>query len=150
MVLGFSMAFKMAVLVISLNTMRLVFSAFKPKTSNKCQLMASPSRSSSDANHTVSASLAYFFNSATNFFFSSGTSYLGAKPFLTSMAPSPDDKSRMWPILDFTMKPSPRYFSMVFAFAGDSTMTKFLIDMNYFPKMTGFWIRPLFVLRLTM
>lgn len=31
--------------------------------------MASPSLSSSDANQTVSASLAYFFNSATNFFF---------------------------------------------------------------------------------
>ena len=95
MVLGFSIACKIAVFVISLKTMRLVFSSLRPNTSNKCQLMASPSLSSSDANQTVSASLAYFFNSATNFFFSSGTSYLGKNPFLTSMAESPDDKSRM-------------------------------------------------------
>jgi len=27
---------------------------------------------------------------------------------------------------------------MVLALAGDSTITKFLIDMYYFPKMTGF------------
>ena len=38
----------------------------------------------------------------------------------------PTGKSRIWPMLDFTMKSLPRYLLMVFAFAGDSTMTKFL------------------------
>ena len=65
---GFSMAFSIAVLVISWNTMRLVFSGSSPKTSNKCHEIASPSRSSSDASHTISAFFASAFNSATNFF----------------------------------------------------------------------------------
>ena len=32
-------------------------------------------------------------------------------------------KSRIWPTLDFTTKSLPRYLFMVFALAGDSTMT---------------------------
>ena len=32
----------------------------------------------------------------------------------------------MWPIEDSTTKSGPRYPAMVFAFAGDSTMTSFL------------------------
>ena len=44
--------------------------SFKPKVSNKCQAMASPSRSSSDANQTVFDCFASFFNSVTIFFFS--------------------------------------------------------------------------------
>ena len=32
-------------------------------------------------------------------------------------------KSRTWPTLDLTMKSEPRYLLIVFAFAGDSTMT---------------------------
>ena len=55
---GDSMAFKMAGLVISENTIRLVCSGWRPRASTKCQLMASPSRSSSVASHTVSAFLA--------------------------------------------------------------------------------------------
>ena len=34
-------------------------------------------------------------------------------------------KSRMWPILATTLYVLPRYFSIVFAFDGDSTITKF-------------------------
>ena len=71
---GFSIAFRMAVFVISWNTIRLVLSGSKPNTSNKCQEMASPSRSSSDASQTILAFLASVFNSFTNFFLSSGIS----------------------------------------------------------------------------
>src|SRR5690554_4045010 len=35
-------------------------------------------------------------------------------------------RSRMCPTLDFTMKSEPRYLLMVFAFAGDSTITRLL------------------------
>ncbi len=35
-------------------------------------------------------------------------------------------RSRIWPTLDFTTKSWPRYLLMVFAFAGDSTMTSAL------------------------
>jgi hypothetical protein len=38
----------------------------------------------------------------------------------------------MCPILEVTVKPLPRYFSMVLAFAGDSTITRFFI----FKKIT--------------
>ena len=39
----------------------------------------------------------------------------------------------MCPMEAFTSKPGPRYFPMVFALAGDSTMTKFVFAMflNY-------------------
>ena len=36
-----------------------------------------------------------------------------------------EGKSLMCPKLDFTVKPLPRNFSIVLAFAGDSTITKF-------------------------
>ena len=68
----------MAGLVISWNTMRRVRSGFSPSTSYRCQAMASPSRSSSEASHTMSASPAAFFSSATSFFLSGDTSYFGA------------------------------------------------------------------------
>ena len=74
MLRGFSMACRMAFLVISWKTMRRVFSGFSPNTSNRCHEMASPSRSSSEANHTISAFLASAFSSFTNFFLSAGIS----------------------------------------------------------------------------
>src|SRR5690606_12159457 len=42
----------------------------------------------------------------------------------TGFAPPLVGKSRMWPILDFTIKSLPRYLLIVFALAGDSTITK--------------------------
>ena len=71
---GCSMAFRMALWVISWKTIRLVCSGCSFSTSYKCHAIASPSRSSSDANHTVSASLASAFNSSTTFFLSPGIS----------------------------------------------------------------------------
>ncbi len=48
----FTAAFRMAGLVISWKTILLVVLGSSPSTSHKCQLMASPSRSSSVASHT--------------------------------------------------------------------------------------------------
>ena len=82
---GFSTACFMASLVISWKTILFVCSGFSPNTSYRCHEMASPSRSSSDASHTVSALSASFFSSATSFFFSAGISYSGVKSCCTSM-----------------------------------------------------------------
>ena len=124
MVRGASMALRMAFLVISWNTMRLVVAGFKPNTSAKCHEMASPSRSSSDANQTVSAAAASFFNLDTTSFFSALTVYWGKKPFSTSTPRVRSGKSRMWPKLETTRSSEPKYCSMVLALAGDSTITR--------------------------
>ena len=71
---GCSMASSMAGLVISWKTIRFVFSSSSPSTSQRCQLIASPSRSSSEASQIFLAFLAADFNSVTSFFFSSGIS----------------------------------------------------------------------------
>ena len=89
------MALRMAGLVISENTMRLVCSGFKPKASTKCQLMASPSRSSSVASHTVSDFLASAFNSLTTFLLEGLTTYFGLKSLSMSTLSLPLAKSRM-------------------------------------------------------
>ena len=94
---GFSIALRIAVLVISWNTMRLVFSGLRSNTSYKCHAIASPSRSSSDASHTISALFAAFFNSLTRFLLSSGISYIGAKLLSTSMLKLFSFRSRMCP-----------------------------------------------------
>src|SRR5258707_13700766 len=76
------------------------------------------------------AVFAVFFRSATIFlllrFFVSGmTSYSGWKLFCTS-TPSPfEGRSLMCPIEAITMKSLPRYLLIVFALAGDSTITRF-------------------------
>src|SRR5512134_2260790 len=49
-----------------------------------------------------------------------------AKPCSGSTAPSFGTRSRTWPYDASTSKSVPRYFSMVRALAGDSTMTRFL------------------------
>ena len=93
---GCSIASRMAGLVISWNTIRLVFCLSSPNTSHKCHDMASPSRSSSDASHTFSALSALARRSATSLAFSSGISYSGSS-VLSSMLNSFFFKSRMWP-----------------------------------------------------
>ncbi|MNY15569.1 hypothetical protein D3C86_1487900 [compost metagenome] len=74
MSLGLSIAFKIAFLVISWKTILFLFSGFNFNSSAKCQAIASPSRSSSDASQTISAFFTEAFNSATNFFLSADTS----------------------------------------------------------------------------
>ena len=70
-VLGFSIAARIAFLVISENTMRFVLLSSISIASNKCQEIASPSRSSSVANQTnllsLIASFANFVSSLTTF-----------------------------------------------------------------------------------
>ena len=95
--LGFSIAFKIADFVISLNVIRLVFSSLSPNVSYKCQEIASPSRSSSVANHIISAALTCFFKSATNVFLSGVTSYTGLKLLLMSTDNPFFARSRTWP-----------------------------------------------------
>ncbi len=49
--------------------------------------------------------------------------YSGKKPFSTSTPIFDFGRSTTWPTDAFTVKPEPRYFLIVFAFAGDSTTT---------------------------
>src|SRR5690606_39691824 len=72
-----------------------ILSSFNASVSYKCHEIASPSRSSSEANQTVSAALANFFNSLTTAFLSEGTSYFCSKLFATSIASSVFTKSRI-------------------------------------------------------
>src|SRR5256885_15548666 len=53
-------------------------------------------------------------------------SYSGSKLFWTSTPRPFDGRSLICPIEAFTTKSLPRYLLIVFALAGDSTMTKFL------------------------
>ena len=75
----------MADFVISLNTILLVLSASNFKVLNKCQAIASPSRSSSLASHTVLDFLTKSFKFFTIVFLSDETSYLGLKSFSISI-----------------------------------------------------------------
>src|ERR1043165_5134819 len=45
-------------------------------------------------------------------------------------------RSRTWPKLDFTVNPSPKNPSIVLAFAGDSTITKFLLIYGGFKRVS--------------
>ena len=75
--------------------MRLVLFLSKFNSSDKCQEMASPSRSSSEASQTISAFFASPLSLVTNAFLSAETSYLGLKPFSTSTPISLEGKSAM-------------------------------------------------------
>ena len=94
---GFATAFLMAGAVISWKTIRFVFFGSNPNTSAKCQLILSPSRSSSDASQTSLAFLVIDLSSLTTFSFSLGTIYLGAKWFFISIPISFFSKSLIWP-----------------------------------------------------
>ena len=104
----------------------------KPNASVKCHAIASPSLSSSVASQIISAFFTSDFSSFTTFVFSSEITYFGLNPFSISIAIPPFlGRSRMCPILDLTVKPFPKYPSIVFAFAGDSTITKFLLIAQF-------------------
>src|ERR1035438_5476623 len=62
-------------------------------------------------------------SSCMSFFLPSITSYFGRKPLSTSTARSFLGRSLMCPSDAFTTNCLPRYLLMVFAFAGDSTIT---------------------------
>src|SRR4029077_16231030 len=78
------------------------------------------------------AVLAVFFRSETIFlllrFLESGiTSYSGWKLFCTSTPRPFEGRSLICPIEAITMKSLPRYLLIVFALAGDSTITRFFV-----------------------
>ena len=62
---GASNALRMAPRVISSNSTRFAFNGSTPKSSAKCQAIASPSRSKSVANQISLAFLASFFSAVT-------------------------------------------------------------------------------------
>src|SRR5436190_5822936 len=119
---GLARAAETASLVISWNSTRwtlpLPFS-----WDATCQAMASPSRSGSVASSTRSAALAAFLLSARVFAFSLIVTYLGAKLLSTSTPSSRFGRSRKCPTVALTVYPRPRYFAIVLALVGDSTMT---------------------------
>ena len=102
MVRGFWMAARMAGFVISWKTMRRALAGSRLSTSARCQLMASPSRSSSDANHTASLFLASVRRLSTTLRLSAGISYSGVK-VSRSMPKFLFFRSRICPKLDITL-----------------------------------------------
>ena len=111
--------------MISLKTIRLVLVSSSASASFKCHAIASPSRSSSEASQTISAFSTAFFNSLTTFTLSSVMLYFGSKLFSKSMLISFAERSLICPNEDITTKSLPKNFSIVFALAGDSTITRF-------------------------
>ena len=107
---GWAKALSMALLVISWKTMRRTLAGSSLATCIKCQEMASPSRSSSVASQTTSASSAFFLMSLINDFLSSKITYLGSKLFSTSMPKSFWGRSRTCPLLEMTVKSFPMNF----------------------------------------
>ena len=109
--------------VISLKVTRRAFSSGRSSSSFRCQEMASPSRSGSVARYTVSAFLALSRSSEMMPSRPLTGIYSGVKSFSTSTPILLRGRSRRWPMEATTLKSPPRYFSIVFAFAGDSTIT---------------------------
>ena len=105
---GFRMALLMASRVISWKTMRRVRLRSRPSVSTRCQEMASPSRSSSEASQTMLACEAAFLSSATTLRLSAGTTYSGLNPAATSTLRLFSCRSRICPKLDLTVYPFPR------------------------------------------
>src|SRR5215207_9298223 len=70
------------------------------------------------------APLAAFFSSVRVLVLPLMVTYLGSYPFSTSTPSSRVGRSRRWPMVAFTSYPEPRYFPMVLALVGDSTMTR--------------------------
>src|SRR6266581_6529044 len=120
---GDSSALRTASAVISWNSMR--FGDFSFRTSARCQAIASPSRSGSEARITFWRS--FFVAEVSSLMVLrrlSTTSYRGLNPDSTSTAISFSGRSRTWPIEARTSKRSPRKRFRVLALAGDSTMIK--------------------------
>src|SRR5688500_3890789 len=95
-----------------------------PICSATCQAIASPSRSGSVARKTRLAAFAAFLISETVWVLPLMVTYSGVNVFPSISTPSfRVGRSRTWPTVAFTEYPAPRYFPIVFALVGDSTMT---------------------------
>src|SRR5580658_679689 len=91
----------------------------------------------------VSADFASFFSLATTFSLPGITTYSVRKSLSKSTPSDFFGKSLIWPSEASTSYPEPRYFWIVFAFAGDSTMTKPFANgtsilRNYVMKLARF------------
>src|SRR3984893_8890192 len=78
----------------------------------------------------LSAERASFLSLARTFSLPGMTMYSVSKSLSTSTPSVLLGRSLTWPSEASTVKPFPRYFWMVFAFAGDSTMTKPLANLS--------------------
>src|SRR5207249_620444 len=96
--------------------------SFKCSTCARCQAIASPSRSGSDASRMFDAPLAAAFNSLIVDSFPGMVTYSGLNECSMSMPSVLFGRSRTWPIEARMSYLPPRKRPSVFAFAGDSTM----------------------------
>lgn len=129
-VLGFSTACWIADFVISRKTILGVVSTGSHNAWHKCRAIASHSRSSSVASHTLFIAFEAFLSAETTAFLSLLTSYVGSKSASLSIASFHFARSTTCHILATTSNHPPRYFLMVFAFAGDSTITNVSCDIS--------------------
>ena len=141
--LGCLTAFFTASFVISLNVILHSSSSGIPNIYDRCQAIASPSRSGSVAKYTLFAFLASFFNSFIKLAFPLIFIYWGSKLFSISIPIFDLGKSLMCPIEAITLTLPPKNLFIVFALAGDSTiinlstilpsnLTVFLIHISYY------------------
>src|SRR4051812_36587278 len=91
----------------------------------------------------IEAPLAAFLSSERVLVFPLMVTYFGSKPLSTSTPSSRVGRSRRWPMVAFTSYPAPRYFPIVLALVGDSTMTR--AGRPSRPRVGA----PLFLARLT-
>src|SRR5580692_3169617 len=84
----------------------------------------------------ASADAASFFNLARIFSLPGITTYSGSNSLSVSTPSVLLGRSMTWPIEASTVKPLPRYFSIVFALVGDSTITKPLDNGSSFSWTT--------------
>src|ERR1700686_2601112 len=113
-------AFSTALGVISCSSIRC--GSFRLRTCARCQAIASPSRSGSDASKTSEAPLAAAFKSLIVDSLPGIVTYSGLKECSMSMPSVLFGKSRTWPIEARMSYLAPRNRPSVLAFAGDSTM----------------------------
>ena len=123
MSLGSLIAFWTAFFVISLNVTLVILSFSSCKIVAKCHAIASPSRSGSVAIYIFFASFASFFRDFIKSPFPLIFIYSGSKSCSTSTPSFDLGKSLICPIDATTFVFPPKNFFMVFAFAGDSTIT---------------------------
>ena len=116
----------MAFSVISWNTILGVLSIGNHNSLATCHAIASHSRSSSVASHTLSAFFAKILSSFTVLFFSGLIWYNGLKSCSISTHFQFLGNSTICPSEAFTSKSDHNIFVIVLDFAGDSTITRFL------------------------
>ena len=132
--------------VISLNSILHFFCTSRSRIFARCQEIASPSRSGSVARRIFFASFASRRMVSRTSPLPRSVIYFGAK-FLSGSTPSVDfGRSRTWPLDATTLYLLPKNFPMVFAFAGDSTITSVsainrspLCVFNSVVRQTSLW-----------